>query len=96
MLADLLNINIKQIFNIMQAKFRPSDEEVETLMAKQSHLAKQSFSQIPTLEVLTPSVISRQATINIGNKNYPINSGTIGHVAHGKSKVVEAISGVYV
>jgi translation initiation factor 2 subunit 3 len=34
---------------------------------------------------LTPDVISRQATINIG---------TIGHVAHGKSTVVKAISGV--
>ncbi|KAA0154772.1 hypothetical protein FNF29_02301 [Cafeteria roenbergensis] len=39
-------------------------------------------------ELLTPSsleVISRQATINIG---------TIGHVAHGKSTIVKAISGV--
>lgn len=35
--------------------------------------------------ILTPEVISRQATINIG---------TIGHVAHGKSTVVKAISGV--
>jgi translation initiation factor 2 subunit 3 len=34
---------------------------------------------------LTPEVISRQATINIG---------TIGHVAHGKSTTVKAISGV--
>jgi translation elongation factor EF-Tu-like GTPase len=31
-------------------------------------------------------VISRQATINIG---------TIGHVAHGKSTVVKALSGVH-
>lgn len=40
------------------------------------------------LEELTPStdfIIARQATINIG---------TIGHVAHGKSTVVKAISGV--
>ena len=37
------------------------------------------------LHPLTPQVISRQATINIG---------TIGHVAHGKSTVVRAISGV--
>jgi translation initiation factor 2 subunit 3 len=39
-------------------------------------------------ELLTPEspeVISRQATINIG---------TIGHVAHGKSTIVKAISGV--
>ncbi|KAJ3209885.1 hypothetical protein HDU83_004220 [Entophlyctis luteolus] len=37
------------------------------------------------LNPLSPIVISRQATINIG---------TIGHVAHGKSTVVRAISGV--
>jgi len=37
------------------------------------------------LSALTPEVISRQATINVG---------TIGHVAHGKSTVVKAISGV--
>jgi len=36
---------------------------------------------------LTPEIISRQATINIG---------TIGHVAHGKSTLVRAISGVNV
>ena len=41
--------------------------------------------KIDTLNPLTPSVIQRQATINIG---------TIGHVAHGKSTVVKAISGV--
>jgi translation initiation factor 2 subunit 3 len=37
------------------------------------------------LTALSPEVIERQATINIG---------TIGHVAHGKSTVVKAISGV--
>lgn len=37
------------------------------------------------LNPLSPEVISKQATINIG---------TIGHVAHGKSTVVKAISGV--
>jgi translation initiation factor 2 subunit 3 len=40
-----------------------------------------------TLTPLTPEIISRQATINIG---------TIGHVAHGKSTLVRAISGVNV
>lgn len=40
---------------------------------------------LSTLSPLTPEVIARQATINIG---------TIGHVAHGKSTVVKAISGV--
>lgn len=38
-----------------------------------------------SLTPLSPEIISRQATINIG---------TIGHVAHGKSTVVKAISGV--
>lgn len=38
-----------------------------------------------SLTPLSPEVISNQATINIG---------TIGHVAHGKSTVVKAISGV--
>ncbi|SYW75470.1 probable translation initiation factor eIF2 gamma chain [Ustilago bromivora] len=37
------------------------------------------------LNPLSPEVIAKQATINIG---------TIGHVAHGKSTVVKAISGV--
>lgn len=41
---------------------------------------------IAKLTPLSPEVISRQATINIG---------TIGHVAHGKSTVVKAISGVH-
>lgn len=45
-------------------------------------LAKLSLAE---LTPLSPEVISRQATINIG---------TIGHVAHGKSTVVKAISGV--
>ncbi|KAL5614383.1 hypothetical protein BROUX41_004489 [Berkeleyomyces rouxiae] len=40
---------------------------------------------LKTLSPLTPEIIARQATINIG---------TIGHVAHGKSTVVKAISGV--
>ncbi|KAI8143930.1 eukaryotic translation initiation factor 2 subunit 3 [Fennellomyces sp. T-0311] len=40
---------------------------------------------VSKLTALSPEVISKQATINIG---------TIGHVAHGKSTVVKAISGV--
>lgn len=40
---------------------------------------------ISKLTPLSPEIICRQATINIG---------TIGHVAHGKSTVVKAISGV--
>jgi translation initiation factor 2 subunit 3 len=43
------------------------------------------MSETQNLNPLSPQVISKQATINIG---------TIGHVAHGKSTVVKAISGV--
>lgn len=48
-----------------------------------------AFQDLANLDVtkltpLTHEVISRQATINIG---------TIGHVAHGKSTVVKALSG---
>lgn len=69
-----------------------------------------------TLNPLSPEVISRQATINIGNDAlidlkflkfsiilsvyshtiFYFCTGTIGHVAHGKSTVVKAISGVQV
>eukprot|EP00660_Eupelagonema_oceanica_P014447 gene14447-24101_t len=50
-------------------------------------LAKQDLDALGVAQLtpLTHEVISRQATINIG---------TIGHVAHGKSTVVKAISGV--
>jgi len=56
--------------------------------SKSSHLAKQDLATMDPakLNALSPEVISRQATINIG---------TIGHVAHGKSTVVKAISGVH-
>lgn len=52
-----------------------------------SHLQEQTLVglDVTQLTPLSPQVISRQATINIG---------TIGHVAHGKSTVVRAISGV--
>nr|CAG29666.1 translation initiation factor 2 gamma subunit [Oniscus asellus] len=53
-------------------------------------MANLAFQDLENLDIsrltpLSPEVISRQATINIG---------TIGHVAHGKSTVVKAISGV--
>ncbi len=56
--------------------------------ASHSGLAVQDLSKLVVADLtpLTPEVISRQATINIG---------TIGHVAHGKSSVVRAISGVH-
>mmetsp|Transcript_2587 Transcript_2587/g.3452 ORF Transcript_2587/g.3452 Transcript_2587/m.3452 type:complete len:472 (-) Transcript_2587:254-1669(-) len=53
----------------------------------QSHLKPQDATTVDPskLTALTAEVMSRQATINVG---------TIGHVAHGKSTVVKAISGV--
>lgn len=49
------------------------------------NLSKQTYEQIPEASPSAQNVISRQATINIG---------TIGHVSHGKTTVVKAISGV--
>eukprot|EP00877_Chromochloris_zofingiensis_P013279 jgi/Chrzof1/8204/Cz03g01130.t1 len=56
-------------------------------MSKGKGLREQDLKtlDVAKLNPLSPEVISRQATINIG---------TIGHVAHGKSTVVKAISGV--
>lgn len=52
----------------------------------QEHLAPQTLDAFDVTKVtpLNPEIISRQATINIG---------TIGHVAHGKSTLVRAVSG---
>lgn len=71
----------------------PVDEDV-----KEVHI------DVTKLNPLSPEVISKQATINIGlspsssserGKSSTISTtGTIGHVAHGKSTVVKAISGV--
>ena len=54
----------------------------------QPHLSRQDLAilDVSKLTPLSHEVISRQATISIG---------TIGHVAHGKSTVVKAISGVH-
>ncbi|KAK8971149.1 hypothetical protein KSP40_PGU013762 [Platanthera guangdongensis] len=60
-----------------------------SLKMSRKGLMEQDLSKLDVtkLNPLSPEVISRQATINIG---------TIGHVAHGKSTVVKAISGVQV
>merc|ERR1711962_1832372 len=65
----------------------PNMTENETAVTAQPHLSKQDLKTLDVNELtpLSPEIISRQATINIG---------TIGHVAHGKSTVVKAISGV--
>ena len=70
-----------------KASKRVTDNRNKAIGEKQTHLAVQDLSKldITKLTPLTPEVISRQATINIG---------TIGHVAHGKSTVVKSISGV--
>ena len=67
----------------------PSLEVIGTRIANltQPDLFKQELDTMKgrTLTPRLSEVMSRQATINIG---------TIGHVAHGKSTVVKAISGV--
>ncbi|KAL2470363.1 eukaryotic translation initiation factor 2 gamma subunit [Abeliophyllum distichum] len=68
----------------------PSPTNLDLLRAakmSKKGLMEQDLSKLDVtkLHPLSPEVISRQATINIG---------TIGHVAHGKSTVVKAISGV--
>uniref|UniRef100_A0A452ZJV8 Tr-type G domain-containing protein n=2 Tax=Aegilops tauschii subsp. strangulata TaxID=200361 RepID=A0A452ZJV8_AEGTS len=64
----------------------PSPPDAVSIMARRG-LMEQDLTKLDVtkLHPLSPEVISRQATINIG---------TIGHVAHGKSTVVKAISGV--
>jgi translation initiation factor 2 subunit 3 len=64
---------------------RLSKEEVDKLNSQNSHFKPQYYEDIPNLTSDAPQVMSRQATLNIG---------TVGHVAHGKSTVVRAISGV--
>ncbi|KAJ7604298.1 elongation factor Tu GTP binding domain-containing protein [Mycena polygramma] len=68
--------------------------DVETLLKEHGDLSSEDEGEevVPQVEIdsstltpLSPEVISKQATINLG---------TIGHVAHGKSTVVKAISGV--
>lgn len=64
------------------AKFEPLPPIVRPELPEQPD---PSSLDVATLTPLSPEIIARQATINIG---------TIGHVAHGKSTVVKAISGV--
>jgi translation initiation factor 2 subunit 3 len=62
-------------------------DELDPNVDEEDGLALQDLSKldISKLTPLTPEVISRQATMNVG---------TIGHVAHGKSTVVKGLSGV--
>jgi translation initiation factor 2 subunit 3 len=81
------NENIEVEFSEKKSSKKNDDRHKSKVDIRQDHLAFQDLStlDVNTLTPLTPNVISRQATINIG---------TIGHVAHGKSTVVKAISGV--
>jgi translation initiation factor 2 subunit 3 len=76
--------------NILAPEVVPEVHKVEPKVApvrKDAHLVQHDLAtlDVTKLNPLSPEIISRQATINIG---------TIGHVAHGKSTVVKAISGV--
>merc|ERR1712018_379219 len=77
-----------QTENSLEIFAKMTDSELPTVTTGQPHLAKQDLGVLDTTKLtpLSPEVISRQATINIG---------TIGHVAHGKSTVVKALSGVH-
>ncbi|CDW58903.1 eukaryotic translation initiation factor 2 [Trichuris trichiura] len=78
-----MNSAVTELNGVQEDADEVEDEELVT----NSYLAVQDLTKlkIEDLSPLTPEVISRQATINIG---------TIGHVAHGKSTVVKALSGV--
>ena len=66
----------------------PSEEEIKKIFSTSPKLSFQSFSTVDDPSKITPlipEIISRQATMNIG---------TIGHVAHGKTTLVRAITGI--
>lgn len=66
----------------------PDEKECAEILSKQKNLSLQSFKTIENRDEITPltkEIMSRQATMNIG---------TIGHVAHGKTTLVRAISGI--
>ncbi|KAJ5112322.1 hypothetical protein N7532_000367 [Penicillium argentinense] len=90
--SPVLDANDAQDFDDQE----PLDQPKKSAMKKSNAAPQPQRPELPpqsdpatldvsTLTPLTPEVIARQATINIG---------TIGHVAHGKSTVVKAISGV--
>lgn len=72
----------------LKSAMKPTSSLVPPPQEKKPELPPQPDPKdldISKLTPLSPEIIARQATINIG---------TIGHVAHGKSTVVKAISGV--
>ncbi|KAI0248404.1 P-loop containing nucleoside triphosphate hydrolase protein [Lactifluus subvellereus] len=66
-------------------KSRKRHEESDSEEDEEIEIVPKVDIDVSKLTPLSPEVISKQATINLG---------TIGHVAHGKSTVVKAISGV--
>lgn len=64
-----------------------NEKQIQETMDQNPGLSRQTYEQIKELKSDSPFVMSRQATVNIG---------TIGHVSHGKTTVVKAISGVNV
>jgi len=75
------NAALAEPTNLVSAMAAKDDKKKDSLLLPQTLEGLDPGKLHP----LSPEVISRQATINIG---------TIGHVAHGKSTVVKAISGV--
>ena len=64
----------------------PTEEECKEILSHQPKLAMQSFEMLNNTDLypLIKEIMSRQATMNIG---------TIDHVSHGKSTLVNAITG---
>jgi translation initiation factor 2 subunit 3 len=75
-------VEVKPKSALKKSSHPPKEEEKRPELPEQPEPKDLVLSE---LTPLSPEIISRQATINIG---------TIGHVAHGKSTVVKAISGV--
>ena len=70
----------------MYADILPTQEEIKQCLSEQPKLSTQSFETLNgNITPLTFEIMSRQATMNIG---------TIGHVAHGKTTLVRAITGI--
>lgn len=89
LLFNLPRETMDQASSSSAAATSPSTAAAHSSSASSSKLRVQDLSKLKVDELspLSPEVISRQATINIG---------TIGHVAHGKSTIVKALTGVQV
>ena len=72
------NVHYKKTIKKLQAEIN----EIKNELSKKQKILSSVNSEITPL---TPEIMSRQATMNIG---------TIGHVAHGKTTLVRAISGI--